>query len=217
MFHLLDSDKWERQKHFEYYMQMIPCGYTVTVRLDVENLYQQVKKCGLKFYPAFIYCTGKVVNEKREFKMGVDQEGRPGYFDVMHPNFTIFHKDDHTFSDIWSYYDDDFQTCYQNIINDMETYKDVKGPKGKEGQPPNFFCISCVPWMDFTGYSTWVPTGRPNLFPIITFGKYVEEEGRRKLSAALTISHASADGYHASMFFERLQEVLDEFVIEKNK
>ena len=129
MFHLLDPEKWERQKHFEYYMQMIPCGYTVTVRLDVENLYQQVKKCGLKFYPTFIYCTGKVVNEKREFKMGVDQEGRPGYFDVMHPNFTIFHKDDHTFSDIWSYYDDDFQTCYQNIINDMETYKDVKGPK----------------------------------------------------------------------------------------
>lgn len=118
MFYLLDPEKWERQKHFEYYMQMIPCGYTVTVRLDVENLYQQVKKCGLKFYPAFIYCTGKVVNEKREFKMGVDQEGRPGYFDVMHPNFTIFHKDDHTFSDIWSYYDDDFQTCYQNIINE---------------------------------------------------------------------------------------------------
>ena len=41
----------------------------------------------------------------------------------------------------------------------------------------------------------------------------MEEEGRRKLSAALTISHAAADGYHASMFFERLQEVLDEFVI----
>ena len=136
MFYLLDPEKWERQKHFEYYMQMIPCGYTVTVRLDVENLYKKEKKCGLKFYPAFIYCTGKVVNEKREFKMGVDQEGRPGYFDVMHPNFTIFHKDNHTFSDIWSYYDDDFQTCYQNIINDMETYKDVKGPKGKEGQSP---------------------------------------------------------------------------------
>lgn len=41
----------------------------------------------------------------------------------------------------------------------------------------------------------------------------MEEDGRRKLSAALTISHASADGYHASMFFERLQEVLNEFVI----
>ena len=36
MFYLLDPEKWERQKHFEYYMQMIPCGYTVTVRLDVK-------------------------------------------------------------------------------------------------------------------------------------------------------------------------------------
>ena len=25
MFYLLDPEKWERQKHFEYYMQMIPC------------------------------------------------------------------------------------------------------------------------------------------------------------------------------------------------
>ena len=48
MFYLLDPEKWERQKHFEYYMQMIPCGYTVTVRLDVENLYQQVKKLWIK-------------------------------------------------------------------------------------------------------------------------------------------------------------------------
>lgn len=48
MFYLLDPEKWERQKHFEYYMQMIPCGYTVTVRLDVENLYQQVKKMWIK-------------------------------------------------------------------------------------------------------------------------------------------------------------------------
>ena len=147
MFHLLDSDKWERQKHFEYYMQMIPCGYTVTVRLDVENLYQQVKKCGLKFYPAFIYCTGKVVNEKREFKMGVDQEGRPGYFDVMHPNFTIFHKDDHTFSDIWSYYDDDFQICYQNIIIWKHT-KMSKDPKEKKGSRQTFFVSPvCHGWI----------------------------------------------------------------------
>ena len=90
-----------------------------------------------------------------------------------------------------------------------------KDPKEKKGSRQTFFVSPvCHGWI-FTGYSTWVPTGRPNLFPIITFGKYVEEEGRRKLSAALTISHASADGYHASMFFERLQEVLDEFVIDQ--
>lgn len=209
MFQLINQEEWSRKDHFQYYINSLKCGYTVTVRMDVTNLYRQVKQQHLKFYPAFIYCAAKVVNEKPEFRMGLDDQGNLGYWDIIHPNFTIFHKDDHTFSDIWSYYDPDFAKCYENIVGDMEKYKDQKGPKAKDCQPPNFFCISCVPWMDFTGYSTWVPEGQPNLFPIITFGKYVEENQRMKLSAALTISHAAADGYHTSMFFQRLQEVLD--------
>ena len=213
MFQLIDENKWPRKEHYKYYTDTLTCGYTVTVRLDVTNLYQQVKRNHLKFYPAFIYCAGKAINEMEEFRMGTDSKGNPGYWDVVHPNFTIFHKDDHTFSDVWSYFHEDFRKCYENIVNDMETYKDCKGPKVKENQPPNFFCISCVPWMDFTGYSTWVPGGRPNLFPIITFEKYIEEKGRKKLSASLTISHAAADGYHSSMLFKRLQEILDELLI----
>lgn len=145
--------------------------------------------------------------------MGVDQEGRPGYFDVMHPNFTIFHKDDHTFSDIWSYYDDDFQTCYQNIINDMETYKDVKGPKGKEGQrQTSFVSPVCHGWISQATAHGCQPEDK-----IYFRSLHLENMWKkgRKLSAALTISHASANGYHASMFFERLQEVLDEFVIDQ--
>lgn len=142
--------------------------------------------------------------------MGRDEQGRPGIWDVVHPNYTIFHKDDHTFSDIWSYYDKDFWKFYKNVTKDMEACKDHKGTKGKDNQPPNFYCISCVPWMDFTGYGTWVPGGQPNLFPIITFGKYVDEGERKKMSVALTISHAAADGYHTSMLFERLQEILSE-------
>lgn len=210
MFQPMNQEIWERREHYAYYTKTLPCGYSVTVRLDVTNLYEEVKRHGLKFYPAFIYCASKAVNEMKEFRMGKDAEGNPGIWDVVHPNYTIFHEDDHTFSDIWSYYDEDFSTCYENITADMERYKDCKGPKGKEGQPPNFYCISCVPWMDFTGYGTWVPGGEPNLFPIITFGKYTESEGRKELSAALTIGHAAADGYHVSQLFKHLQEILSD-------
>lgn len=210
MFVLIDQEQWERKKHFEYYTEMLPCGYTVTVRLNVEHLYQQTKKHHIKFYPAFIYCAGKAINSMKEFRMGLDEKKNPGFYDVMHPNYTIFHEDDKTFSDLWSYYDEDFEVFYRNITTDMEHYKDCKGPKVRDGQPPNFFCISCVPWMDFTGYSTWIPGGTPNLFPILTFGKFKEEAEGRTLSAALTISHAAADGYHTSQLFERLQTILSE-------
>ena len=211
MFRRIDQEKWERKEHYKYYTQKLPCGYSVTVRLDVTNFYDQIKKRGLRFYPAFIACVSRAVNGRREFRMGKDAEGNPGIWDAVHPSYTIFHEDDHTFSDIWSFYDEDFRKCYENIVRDMETYKDCKGPKGKPDQPPNFYCISCVPWMDFTGYGTWVPGGEPNLFPIITFGKYVEHDGKKELSAALTISHAAPDGDHTSMLFQEIQKILSDF------
>ena len=49
------------------------------------------------------------------------------------------------------------------------------------------------------------------MFPIIDFGKYTQQDGRYTLSAAVTISHAAADGYHTSLFFKKLQENLDAF------
>ena len=64
--------------------------------------------------------------------------------------------------------------------------------------------------MDYTGYASYV-AGTPSLFPIITFGKYTEENGKYTLPVTLTISHAAADGYHASRFFHRLEENLRGF------
>ena len=82
--------------------------------------------------------------------MGRDKDGNPGYYDVLHPNYTIFHEDDHTFSDVWTAYTEDFSVFYKNMCSDMETYRHVKAVKAKPGQPQNFYCISMVPWLDFT-------------------------------------------------------------------
>ena len=90
-----------------------------------------------------------------------------------------------------------------------------KDPKEKKGsRQTSFVSPVCHGWISQATAHGCQPEDQI-YFRSFTFGKYVEEEGRRRLSAALTISHASADGYHASMFFERLQEVLDEFVIDQ--
>ena len=92
----------------------------------------------------------------------------------------------------------------------METYKDVKGIKARDGQPQNFYCISCVPWMSFTGYQTYVAGNRVALFPIITYGKYEERDGKWQMPVTLTISHAAADGYHSSQLFLEIQQIIDQ-------
>lgn len=212
-FTLIDMEKWERRDHFEYYRTKLKCGYSVTVRLDVTDLRRKAKEKGLKFFPVFVYCVSKVIKEKKEFRMGVDGDGRPGYFDCMHPNYTIFHEDDHTFSDVWTEYTDDFSEFYRNMTGDMERYRDKKGVKVKEGQPRNFYCISCVPWLPFTGYHAYTESGVAQLFPIITYGAFSEENGRTTIPLCLNVSHAAADGYHTSMFVKRLQELVDEIAL----
>ena len=209
VFNYIDTENWERKEHFEYYRTKIVCGYSCTVQLDVTKFLHKIRAKGLRFYPAFVYCVSKTVNSMKEFRMAVDADGMPGYYDFCVPNMTIFHDDDHTFSDMWTEYYPEFDKFYRNTVENMEKYKNVKGIKARDGQPPNFFCVSCVPWLTYTAYSTSVPGGTPNLFPIITFGKYTEANGKYTLPFTLNIAHAAAGGYHSSMFFNSLQELLD--------
>lgn len=209
MFNYIDLNNWERKEHFEYYRTKIRCGYSCTVQLDVTSFLKQVKDKQLRFYPAFIYCVSNIINNTKEFRMGVDKDGRPGYFDTSNPNMTIFHEDNKTFSDMWTEYYPEFDKFYENTVNNMEKYKNAKGIKARDNQPPNFFCISCVPWLSYTAYNTSVPGGEPNMFPIITFGKYTEKDRHYTMPFTINISHAAADGYHTSKFINDLQYLLN--------
>ena len=140
--------------------------------------------------------------------MMVTPEGGAGIWQVSHPNFTVFHREDETFSDLWTEYDPSFAAFYEKWEQVLDTYGDRRGIKGRPDQPVNFFCISCVPWLDYTGYAT-NSVGDPALFPIITFGKYTKEQDHYTLPLTVTISHAASDGYHISQFFEMLQENLN--------
>lgn len=207
----IDMDTWARREHFAYYRHQIRCGYSLTVRMDVTKLAAFAKQHELHFFPCFLYAASRTVNEMDEMRMMLTPEGNAGVWEVSHPNFTVFHEDDKTFSDIWMYYQSDFFAFYQDYLRIMQTYGNRHGMKARDGQPMNFFCISCVPWLDYTGYFTYTAgNDDPALFPILAFGKYTEQDGSLTLPVSLTISHAAADGYHSSLFFQKLQENLNQ-------
>lgn len=206
----IDLENWARRDHFNYYCHQLKCGYSLTAKVDVTALYHFSKTRKKKFYGCFIYAASKTVNAFDFLRMMIPEDGGAGVWEVSHPNFTVFHKDDDTFSDLWTAYEADFEKFYQGFEETLRRYGGKKGVKGRQDQPVNFFCISCVPWLDYTGYSTY-SVGEPALFPIITFGRYTEQDGRYSLPVTLTISHASADGFHSSLFFRKLQEEVEEF------
>ncbi len=50
----------------------------------------------------------------------------------MIPSYTIFHKDDKSFSSIWTDYSSDFRIFYKNYEEDMRCYASVHGLLTKE-------------------------------------------------------------------------------------
>ena len=136
---------WARSSHFQYYTKgFVKSVNSMTVRMDVTHFLAEVKRRNLKFFPAFAALTGQVIASIPEMCTAVDENGTPGYYSYLNPNFTIFHEDDKTFSDVWSEYDADFDTFYRNLVADAEQYHDKKGIKVKEGQPANFFCHGSI-------------------------------------------------------------------------
>ena len=146
-FHLIDMETWERRDHYRYYQTLVRTGYTLTTEIDITRLLEAVCRRELRFYPVMLYVISTAVNRQRELRMARDREGQLGWWDVCHPSYTIFHEDDHTFSDIWTTYSEDFTRFYRDCVADMETWKDVKGIKTSLTSPiasrPSPACPGC--------------------------------------------------------------------------
>jgi len=210
-FHLIDMENWPRKDHYKYYQTLVRSNYTLTANINITNLVQEVKTRGLKFYPVFLYITSTAVNSVREMRMAKDKDGSLGYWDVCHPSYTIFHKDDCTFSDIWSEYNEDFSVFYTNCVKDMEEWKDVKGVKTKPRKPDNFTPISCLPWLSHASMSYDTPVTSPMYFPVVLFGKYFEQNDETFIPFSAYVPHCIADGYHTSLFINTVQQIADDF------
>ena len=205
----MDLETWPRREHYAYYTERLKVEFNLTASVDVKQLLDFCHTNGYKFYPALIWLVTKVLNQIENFRMFRDREGNLCVWNSLVPNYTIFHDDDKTFSDCWSEFDADFARGYQNIVTDMEECKNKKGIKVKAGQPGNFYCISAMPWVSFSGYGSRVTNGEPAFFPIITIGKYEKGPETVMMPINLTIAHAVCDGYHAARFFETLQNEIN--------
>ena len=143
--------------------------------------------------------------------MALDEDGAPGFYDLVHPCYTIFHKEQETFSNLWTEYSENFSTFLARYKADLETYGNVLDMDAKPNTPPNTFPVSMVPWTTFTGFHLHLQKGYNYLLPIFTLGKAWEHHGHWKMPLAIQVHHDVCDGFHVSRFVESLQQDLHQF------
>ncbi|MCI6640603.1 MAG: type A chloramphenicol O-acetyltransferase [Pygmaiobacter massiliensis] len=204
-FRQIDREHWARKEYFDHYFSQVPCTYSAVFRLNLTNL----KKQGQKLYPTMLYHIAAQVNSQEEFRTALDSEGRLGVYDQIHPCYTIFHKENSTFSNLWTEYTPNYEAFCEAYRKDMAQYGPNLGLEAKPNLPPNTFPVSMFPWASFEGFNLNLQKGYDYLLPIFTMGKYFEEGDKTLLPLAIQVHHAVCDGFHLCRFVCGLQERLD--------
>ncbi|MCY7771522.1 type A chloramphenicol O-acetyltransferase [Bacillus haynesii] len=205
-FQTIELDTWYRKTYFDHYMKEAKCSFSITANVNVTNLLTVLKKKKIKLYPAFIYIVSRVIHSRPEFRTTFDDKGQLGYWEQMHPCYTIFHQDDQTFSALWTEYSDDFSRFYRQYLLDAERFGDKRVLWAKPDIPPNTFSVSSIPWVRFTNFNLNLDNSE-HLLPIITNGKYFSEGRETFLPVSLQVHHAVCDGYHAGAFMNELERL----------
>ena len=93
-FTIIPRHDWPRNEIFTYYLTQVPCQYSMTVSMDITGLMLRKRK----LYPSMLYALATVINRHEEFRMAFSEDGTLGFYDRLHPCYTVFHRETETFS-----------------------------------------------------------------------------------------------------------------------
>ncbi|WP_078378700.1 type A chloramphenicol O-acetyltransferase [Sutcliffiella halmapala] len=207
-FHEIDINNWERKEIFNHFLNQ-KTSFSITKNIDITELYNTTKETGYKFYPVFIFLVTRVVNLNKNFRMSFNSDGAFGYWDRLTPLYTIFDQKSELFSAISTNTDEGFKKFYDNYISDAELYNGTGKMFPKTPLPENVVNISMIPWTSFTGFNLNVNNDQNYLLPIVTAGKFTNENHNLFLPLSLQVHHAVCDGYHAALFMNTIQTLAD--------
>ena len=214
---IIDKETYYRKGVFRHFSEDCKCSVSMTARVDVTELVEYSKKSGTKFYINFLYLLTKVLNSRDDYRMAyLWQTNEIICYNVINPTQYVFHEDTETCTPVYSNYDPDYKTFYDNALADVEKAKLTREYGLDAVNHPNWFDASYISWLSYDSLNVELPDGYLYFQPIINWGKYREENGRLMLPLTVRMNHAIADGYLVAKVYKLLEEEIEKFTGKEN-
>ena len=202
----LDINTWNRKEHFLFFSQMQEPFFGVTVPIDCTRAYAKSKELGVTFFTYYLHKTLVAVNTIEPFRYRII-DNEVYIFDQIDASATIL-REDKTFAFSWMEYTEDIHEFAEITKKEIERIKDTTGLITR-AFPENQIHFSAVPWVNFTSYSHARSFTYPDSCPKISFGKMIDENGKKTMQMAVHVHHGLMDGYHVGLFISCFEELMN--------
>jgi len=199
---IINLDTWDRKDAYRHYISFDNPSFNLTAPLEIGALYDYCKQRKQNLYFSYLYLATRVVNEIKEFHYRIENK-EVVYYEKIDCAPTVLDENKKLLFSHLNYN----HNAQQFIKNSQEvTNKVLKDKILDPGDQLSVIYATVIPWVAFTGLRHPVFNKGGNGIPVIAFGKIYEQGKHKFIPIALDVHHALMDGYHAGLFFEKLQE-----------
>lgn len=201
----MNMKTWPRARSFSFYKEFEYPQFNVCVQVDVTKTYQYLAQAGISKFKAMLWLLSLSANAVPEIRCRIRGD-RVVEHERVDPSFT-FLTEEKTLAFCLAEFSPDVSVFFNRVDQAIERTRAnplLEDPPGVD----NLLFVSCVPWINFTSISHPLKMGTADSVPRISWGKFSPVNGGFAMPVSLQLHHGLADGYHAGLFFEKLEGLL---------
>ena len=193
------------------FINFLSSRYTMSARVNVENLWIKSKEQDLSFFVMSLGALMNALNDVPEMRRRII-DGKVIEFESLDAVCPIMDKEETVFKEIriegpqrfynilkWHDYVVDYQL---NVLEGVDKAFDLDTMERDKINIANF---SCIPWVDFDSITNATAAGNA-IQPLITWGKVNENY---EMTVSITVSHIFVNGLELAKFYKNAQENFD--------
>jgi chloramphenicol O-acetyltransferase type A len=193
------------------FINFLSSRYTMSARVNVENLWIKSKEQDLSFFVMSLGALMNALNDIPQMRRRII-DGTVIEFESLDAVCPIMDKDETVFKEIriegpqrfynilkWHDYVVDYQL---NVLEGVDKAFDLDTMERDKINIANF---SCIPWVDFDSITNATAAGNA-IQPLITWGKVNDNY---EMTVSITVSHIFVNGLELAKFYKNAQENFD--------
>lgn len=205
---VIDTEKWNRKEHFEFFSKMASPYFGIVTEVDCTTAYDKAKEKERSFFAFYLHKSMAAINSVEELKLRI-VDHQVILFDKIHAGCTIGRADG-TFGFAFVNFSDDFETFNNELQDEIRAVNNSHGLRlNNDDIKKDLIRHSTLPWTSFTGLLHPTDFDRTESVPKVTFGKFSIREGRKYLPVSIEAHHGLADGFHLAKYLNEFQKLLD--------